>query len=138
MEFLSISRVINHMTCYKFEYSTCLKLQHSDWRVNLVKDFFLNKFSTNESTQIQVMWFITRLIQTNFNWKPPSSFKSAAVLIGIFQEFLWILRFSPQQILKNFPFITWHHFFLSKNAAALSVWVLDQLFSIGILIGFFL
>ena len=29
-----------------------LKLQHSDWRANLVKDFFLNKFSTNESTRI--------------------------------------------------------------------------------------
>ena len=52
LEFVSISRVINHMTCYKFECSHWLKLQHSDWRANLVKDFFLNKFSTNESTRI--------------------------------------------------------------------------------------
>ena len=45
----SISRVINHITCYKFECSHWLKLQHSDWRANLVKDFFLtNKISTNE------------------------------------------------------------------------------------------
>ena len=40
LEFVSISRVINHMTCYKFEYFHWLKLQHSDWRANLVKDFF--------------------------------------------------------------------------------------------------
>ena len=40
LEFVSISRVINHMTCYKFECSHWLKLQHSDWRANLVKDFF--------------------------------------------------------------------------------------------------
>ena len=39
LEFLSISRVINHMTCYKFECSHWLKLQHSDWRANLVNDF---------------------------------------------------------------------------------------------------
>ena len=40
LEFVSISRVINHMTWYKFEFSHWLKLQHSDWRANLVKDFF--------------------------------------------------------------------------------------------------
>ena len=39
LEFVSISRVINHMTCYKFKCSHWLKLQHSDWRANLVKDF---------------------------------------------------------------------------------------------------
>ena len=33
----------------KFDCSHWLKLQHSDWRANLVKDFFKkNKFSTNE------------------------------------------------------------------------------------------
>ena len=37
---------------YKFEYSHWLKLQHSDWRANLVKDFFKDKFFTNESTRI--------------------------------------------------------------------------------------
>ena len=35
-----VSRVINHMTCYRFECSHWLKLQHSDWRANLVKNFF--------------------------------------------------------------------------------------------------
>ena len=50
LELLSISRVINHMTCYKFECSHWLKLQHSDWRANLVKEFFSNTFSTNKST----------------------------------------------------------------------------------------
>ena len=49
LEFVSISRVINHMTCYKLECSHWLKLQYSDWRANLVKD--LTK-STNESTRI--------------------------------------------------------------------------------------
>ena len=46
-----------------------LKLQHSDWRANLVKDFFLNKFSTNESTRI----ITGQVILTNSNWKPPWS-----------------------------------------------------------------
>ena len=32
LEDLSISRVINHVTCYKFDFSNWLKLQHSDWR----------------------------------------------------------------------------------------------------------
>ena len=50
---LSISQVISHVTPYKFNSSHWLKLQHSDWRANLVKDFFLiNKFSTNKSTLI--------------------------------------------------------------------------------------
>ena len=40
LEFVFISRAINHMTCYKFECFHWLKLQHSDWRANLVKDFF--------------------------------------------------------------------------------------------------
>ena len=52
LEFVSISRVISHMICYKFECSHWLKLQYSEWRANLYKGFFLNKFSTNESTQI--------------------------------------------------------------------------------------
>ena len=39
-EFVSIRWVINHMTCYKSKCSHYLKLQHSDWRSNLVKDFF--------------------------------------------------------------------------------------------------
>ena len=33
LEFVSIRRVINHITCYRFESSHWLKLQHSDWRV---------------------------------------------------------------------------------------------------------
>ena len=32
LEFVSISQVISHMTCYKFKCSHWLKLQHSDWR----------------------------------------------------------------------------------------------------------
>ena len=35
-----------------FECSHWLKSQHSDWRANLVKEFFSNKFSTNESTRV--------------------------------------------------------------------------------------
>ena len=34
LDFVSISRVINHMNCYKFECSHWLKLQHSDRRAN--------------------------------------------------------------------------------------------------------
>ena len=45
-----------------FECYHWLKLQHSDWRANLVKDSFLHKFSTNDSTR-----FITRLIIKNSN-----------------------------------------------------------------------
>ena len=39
VEFVNISQVINHMTCYKFKCSHWLKLQHIDWRANLVKYF---------------------------------------------------------------------------------------------------
>ena len=38
LEFVSISRVINHMTCYNSSP------QHSDWRANLAKDFFKINF----------------------------------------------------------------------------------------------
>ena len=39
LEFVSTSRVINHMTCYKF--SALIELRHSDWRENLSnKGFF--------------------------------------------------------------------------------------------------
>ena len=40
LEFVSISQVINHKTCYKFKCTHWLKLQHSEWRANLVKKFF--------------------------------------------------------------------------------------------------
>ena len=40
VEFVNISQVINHMTYYKFKCSHWLELQHSDWRENIVKDFF--------------------------------------------------------------------------------------------------
>ena len=32
VRFKSISRIINHVTCYKFDSSHWLKLQHSDWK----------------------------------------------------------------------------------------------------------
>ena len=37
LEFVSISQLINHMTCYKLS-ARWLKLQHSDWRANLVHE----------------------------------------------------------------------------------------------------
>ena len=43
LEFVSISPIINHMTCYKFHCSHWLKLEHSEWRANLVKNSFLQK-----------------------------------------------------------------------------------------------
>ena len=36
-----IRELKSHMIPYKFKCSHWLKLQHSDWRANLVKDFFL-------------------------------------------------------------------------------------------------
>ena len=48
---LIIPELKSHVIPCKFKSSHWLKLQHSDWRANLVKDFyFTNKFSTNEST----------------------------------------------------------------------------------------
>ena len=38
---LIIPELKNHVIPYKFKSSHWLKLQHSDWRANLVKDFFL-------------------------------------------------------------------------------------------------
>ena len=74
LEFVSMSRVINHMTCYSFEcshwwkiyfkknplqyipvWSRCshwLKLQHSDWRANLAKCFFLINFPPMRALEI--------------------------------------------------------------------------------------
>ena len=37
---LIIPELKNHVIPYKFKSSHWLKLQHSDWRANLVKDFF--------------------------------------------------------------------------------------------------
>ena len=51
LEFVSISRVINHMTCYNFEYSHWWKIYSKN---NLLQDLLssLNAvISTNESTQ---------------------------------------------------------------------------------------
>ena len=36
-----IRELKSHMIPYKFKCSHWLKLQHSDWRANLIKDFFL-------------------------------------------------------------------------------------------------
>ena len=41
-----------YMTCYKFERSNWLKLQHSDWRANLVKDFFKINFPPMRALKI--------------------------------------------------------------------------------------
>ena len=38
---LIIPELKSHVILYKFKSSHWLKLQHSDWRANLVKDFFL-------------------------------------------------------------------------------------------------
>ena len=38
---LIIPELKSHVIPYKFKSSHWLKLQHSDWRANLVKDFFL-------------------------------------------------------------------------------------------------
>ena len=37
---LIIPELKSHVIPYKFKFSHWLKLQHSDWRANLVKDFF--------------------------------------------------------------------------------------------------
>ena len=37
---LIIPELKSHVIPYKFKSSHCLKLQHSDWRANLVKDLF--------------------------------------------------------------------------------------------------
>ena len=38
---LIIPELKSQVICYKFKSSHWMKLQHSDWRANLVKDFFL-------------------------------------------------------------------------------------------------
>ena len=54
LEFVSISRIINHMTCYKFECSHWWKIYFYKkilYKRKSCKGFFCkNKFSTNEST----------------------------------------------------------------------------------------
>ena len=74
LEFVIISRVINQVTCYKFEWSHWSKVYLNK---NPLQDLLsgLNAaVSTNERTVfIHVMWFINWLILTNSNWKPPRS-----------------------------------------------------------------
>ena len=51
LEFVSISRIINHMTCYKFLLVENIFLQKILYKIFSCKGFFCkNKFSTNEST----------------------------------------------------------------------------------------
>ena len=75
LEFVSISQVINHMTCYKFKCSHWWKIYRN--KKNPLQDFLssLNAvISTNEST-----WIITGHViynptySYNSNWEPPST-----------------------------------------------------------------
>ena len=59
-----------------------LKLQHSDWRANLVKDLVLNKFSTNESTQI---------IAGHVIYNPAYTYKFQLKTTVVFY---WLVRFA--------------------------------------------
>ena len=61
LEFVIISRVINHMTCYKVECSHC-SIQTGE--KILLRIFFENKFSTNESTGIITSHVIYNLAYT--------------------------------------------------------------------------
>ena len=61
--FSCISWVINHMTCYNFECSHwSWNYIISDWRANLVKDFF--RYQANESTRIITGHVIYKLAYT--------------------------------------------------------------------------
>ena len=77
----TISQVINHMTCNKFECSHWLKLQDSDWRPNLVKYFFFNEFATNESTHIITGQHVIHNLAYTSNWKPPLPPKGLLLLV---------------------------------------------------------
>ena len=70
------------MTCYKFNSSHWLKLQHPDWRANFVKDFFLNKSSTNESNLQQVT-------QSPLNLTNNSHHCHITPFIGDWPRFVW-------------------------------------------------
>ena len=52
LEFVSISRVINHMTCYKFEYSHWWKIYLKKNPLHDLLSSLYAVISTNESTQI--------------------------------------------------------------------------------------
>ena len=53
---LILPELKSHVIPYKFKSSHWLKLQHSDWRANLVKDFFL----TNRISTIERSWIFNR------------------------------------------------------------------------------
>ena len=68
-EFVSISRVINHITCYKFECSHWWKI-YSFTRFALQKCCNFNQWEDlifSRSCDLQLSLYVL----TNFNWKPP-------------------------------------------------------------------
>ena len=70
---LIIPELKSHVIPYKFKSSHWLKLQHSDWRANLVKDFFLQiNFPPMRALEFirDHMTFKLRYIKSS-NWKPP-------------------------------------------------------------------
>ena len=69
---LIIPRLKIHMIPYKFKSSHWLKLQHSDWRANLVKDFFLQiNFPPMRALEFMIMWLLSCSVIKSSNWKPP-------------------------------------------------------------------
>ena len=91
LKFVSISRVINPMTCSKFDCSHWWKTYFKKSFTRFALQSECCNFNQWEHLNcIQVMWFITRLILTNFNWKPPMTWKSISkeILMCILFSFL--------------------------------------------------
>ena len=72
---LIITELKNHMTCYKSS-SHLLKLLHSDWRVNLVKDFFLINFP-----QIRAFKFISGHVIYNLSYAYKLQWKTSQAIL---------------------------------------------------------
>ena len=101
---LIIPELKSHVIPYKFKSSHWLKLQYSDWRAYLVKDFFLQigfpPMQWEHSNSQQVMWYLSSVIIKSINWKPPIS--PVQIILDPFRTFwtgpkttfhYWILLF---------------------------------------------
>ena len=67
---LIVPELKSHVIPYKFKSSHWLKSQHSDWRANIVKDFFFQiNFPPMRALEFITghVRFITRIILTNSN-----------------------------------------------------------------------
>ena len=123
---LIIPELKSHMIPYKFKSSHWLKLQHSDWRANLVKDFFLQiNFPPMRTLEFVTGHVIFKLhynqiyqLKTTFIFAFATHSTSSLAISISFVTFTFYHHLIAFTI--SFPFVwtrTWCRFFLTSNTS---------------------